>query len=79
MAAGKPPAGAYLPVVRAGDFLFLSGQVPTDLATGELVGGDVARQTHAVIDRIEHVLVFAGARLSDVVSVSAFRIAYLPS
>jgi len=69
---GKPPAGAYSPAVRAGDFLFLSGQVPVDPETGQLIGGDVAAQTHAVIDRIERLLAAAGALLSDVVSVTAY-------
>jgi 2-iminobutanoate/2-iminopropanoate deaminase len=69
---GKPPVGAYTPAVRAGDFLFLSGQVPTDPETGEVVGADVAAQTHKVLDRIEALLVHAGASLSDVVSVTAY-------
>jgi 2-iminobutanoate/2-iminopropanoate deaminase len=70
--AGKTPVGAYSPAVHAGDFVFLSGQVPVDQETGELIGRDVASQTHAVIDRIERVLHLAGAELSDVVSVAAY-------
>jgi 2-iminobutanoate/2-iminopropanoate deaminase len=70
--AGKPPVGAYSPAVRAGDFLFLSGQVPIDPDTGELIGSDVAAQTNAVLDRVERVLAQAGAQLSDVVSVTAY-------
>jgi 2-iminobutanoate/2-iminopropanoate deaminase len=58
--------------VRAGDFLFLSGQVPTDPETGALIGDDVPTQTHAVLDRIERVLKEAGATLGDVVSVNAY-------
>lgn len=69
---GKPPVGAYSPAVRAGDFLFLSGQVPTDPETGALIGDDVPTQTHAVLDRIERVLKEAGATLGDVVSVNAY-------
>lgn len=69
---GKPPVGAYSPAVRAGDFLFLSGQVPLDPETGLLVGEDVSAQTHAVLDRIERVLKEAGASLRDVVSVTAY-------
>ena len=69
---GKPPIGAYSPAVRAGDFLFLSGQVPTDPETGALIGDDVPTQTHAVLDRIERVLKEAGATLDDVVSVNAY-------
>jgi 2-iminobutanoate/2-iminopropanoate deaminase len=64
--------GAYSPAVRAGDFLFLSGQVPIDPETGDLIGDDVASQTHAVLDRIERLLSAAGAQLGDVVSVTAY-------
>jgi len=70
--AGKPPVGAYSPAVRAGNLVFLSGQVPVDPETGQLIGSDVASQTHAVIDRVERVLGLAGAKLSDVVSVTAY-------
>ena len=69
---GKPPVGAYSPAVRAGDFLFLSGQVPIDPETGDLIGNDVASQTHAVLDRIERLLQAGGAQLGDVVSVTAY-------
>jgi 2-iminobutanoate/2-iminopropanoate deaminase len=69
---GKPPVGAYSPAVRAGDFLFLSGQVPLDPETGLLLGEEVGAQTHAVLDRIEKVLKEAGAALRDVVSVTAY-------
>lgn len=70
--AGKSPVGAYSPAVRAGDFLYLSGQVPVDPETGDLIGSDVATQTHAVLDRIERVLALADAKLSDVISVTAY-------
>lgn len=70
--AGKPPVGAYSPAVRAGDFLFLSGQVPVDPETGELIGDDVATQTHAVLDRIERLAAHAGGTLSDIISVTAY-------
>ena len=43
-----------------------------DPETGELIGDDVGSQTHAVLDRIEHLLGAAGANLKDVVSVTAY-------
>lgn len=68
----KPPAGAYTPAMRAGDFVFVSGQVPIDPATGRLIGTTVTEQTGAVLDRVAHVLAAAGASLADVVSVTAY-------
>jgi 2-iminobutanoate/2-iminopropanoate deaminase len=69
---GRPkPAGAYSPVVRAGDLLFVSGQVPRDPDTGVMPDGVVA-QTRAVFRNLSLVLEAAGATLSDVVSVTAY-------
>ena len=70
-AAVTTPAGAYTPVVRAGDFLFVAGQVPTDGATGKVVGDSVAAQTTFVIQKLARTLEAAGASLRDVVSITA--------
>lgn len=67
-----PPAGAYSAGVRAGGFVFVSGQVPRDPVSGALVGDDVESQTRQVFANIERVLRAAGAELSDVVSVTAY-------
>ena len=73
LGAGVPkPAGAYSAVVRAGDLLFVSGQVPKDPGTGELAGEDVVSQTRAVFRNLRLVLEAAGASLTDVVSVTAY-------
>lgn len=67
------PKGAYTPVVRAGPFLFVSGQVPRDPLTGALHGGgDVQSQTRHVMDNVRRALATAGASLSDIVSVTAY-------
>ena len=67
-----PPAGAYSPGVRAGPFLFISGQVPKDPHTGEMVSGNVADETRQVLRNLVAVLEAGGARAADVVSVSVF-------
>jgi 2-iminobutanoate/2-iminopropanoate deaminase len=67
-----PPAGAYSPAVKAGGFVFVSGQVPRDPATGELIGTDVESQTRQVIKNVERALRAAGAELSDVVSITVY-------
>jgi reactive intermediate/imine deaminase len=69
---GAPqPAGAYSAAIRAGDLLFVSGQVPKDPETGR-VEGDVAQQTRQVLENLSAVLATAGATLADVVSVTAY-------
>ena len=68
----KPPVGAYSPAVRAGNLIFVSGQVPKDPATGALLGSDVGEQTRHVLANTERVLKAAGASLSDVVAVTAY-------
>ena len=68
-----PPVGAYSPAIRAGDLVFVSGQVPKDPDTGATVGGDdVGEQTRFVLERLRAVLATAGATLDDVVSVTAY-------
>ena len=66
------PVGAYSPAVRAGPFIFVSGQVPRDPVTGELIGNDVESQTAQVVKNLERVLNAAGASLSDIVSVIVY-------
>jgi 2-iminobutanoate/2-iminopropanoate deaminase len=58
--------------VRAGPFVFVSGQLPRDPATGRLVGDDVRSQTAQVFKNIRLVLGQAGLRLDDVVSVTVY-------
>ena len=69
--AAPPPKGAYSPGVRAGGFVFVSGQVPRDPRTGALVGeDDVRTQTRQTLANVAGVLAAAGASLADVVSVT---------
>ena len=50
------PKGPYSPAVRAGDFVFASGQVPRDPLTGVLAGSDVATQTRQTLSNLQRVL-----------------------
>ncbi|MCA0377160.1 MAG: RidA family protein [Gemmatimonadetes bacterium] len=67
-----PPAGAYSPGVRTANLMFVSGQVPRDPATRELVGTTIEEQTRATLANLERVLRTGGATLRDVVSVTVY-------
>ena len=70
---GTPrPVGPYSPAVRAGDFVYVSGQVPRDPATGDLVGDYLPMQARAVLNNVRRVLEAAGATLADVVSMTVY-------
>ena len=70
---GAPaPRGPYSPAVRAGDFIFVSGQGPIDVATNTLVAGDIRHQTGLVLSNIQRILEGCGAAMADVVKCSVF-------
>jgi len=70
---GAPtPRGPYSPAVRAGDFIFVSGQGPIDPQTNELFRGDIRRQTRLVLGNIQRILEGCGASMADVVKCSVF-------
>ncbi|MCD9033328.1 RidA family protein [Luteimonas sp. Y-2-2-4F] len=64
--------GPYSQAVRAGDTVFLSGQIPLDPATGELVPGDVAAQARQAFRNLEAVCAAAGGSLDDVVRLGLY-------
>ena len=64
--------GPYSQAVRAGQLLFVSGQVPLDPATGQLVDGDIAAQTRRVFDNLGAVLKAGGRSFADVVRATVF-------
>jgi 2-iminobutanoate/2-iminopropanoate deaminase len=66
------PRGPYSPAVRAGDFLFISGQGPIDPATNQYSYGDIAHETRQVLNNIRRILEGCGATLADVVKCSVF-------
>jgi 2-iminobutanoate/2-iminopropanoate deaminase len=64
--------GPYSQAIRAGGFVFASGQIPTDPATGEFVKGGVAEQTEQVLKNLAAVLEAAGSGLDKVVKTTVF-------
>jgi reactive intermediate/imine deaminase len=72
---GAPKAiGTYSQAVRAGDTLYVSGQVPLDPATGELLSGDMERQIHRVLDNLKAIVAAAGADFSRVVKLNVYLV-----
>jgi 2-iminobutanoate/2-iminopropanoate deaminase len=64
--------GPYSQAVLAGNMLFISGQIPLDPETGELVGDDITGQTVQVMENLGAVLSAAGLGFGDVVTCSVF-------
>ncbi len=68
------PIGPYNQAIRSGDFLFCSGQIPIDPATGELVTGDIVAQTHRVMQNVRAVLAAGDATFADVVKTTIYLV-----
>jgi len=66
------PIGPYSQAIKAGPFLFISGQIPIDPSTGEVVKGDIREQTLRVMENIKAILEEAGFTFDDVVKVTVF-------
>ena len=58
--------GPYSQAIQAGNLIFISGQIPIDPATGELVKGDIRQQTHQVLENIEGILESQGTKMENV-------------
>lgn len=70
--AAPKAIGPYSQGVRAGDYVFFSGQIPLDPVSGEVVGEDVADQTERVMENMEAVLAAAGLDFDDVVKTTIY-------
>jgi 2-iminobutanoate/2-iminopropanoate deaminase len=64
--------GPYSQAIQAGNFLFLSGQIPLDPVTGELVKGDIPRQARQVLENLKGVLESQNLGMEDLVKVTIF-------
>ncbi len=66
--------GPYSQAIAAGDFLFCSGQIHLEPATGALLEGDIATQTARVLDNLSAVLAAAGRSMADVIKTTVFLV-----
>jgi len=74
IATDKAPKaiGPYSQGIAFDNLIFISGQIPIDPATGELVGGSIENQAHRVIKKLEGVLAAAGSDLHKALKVTIF-------
>jgi 2-iminobutanoate/2-iminopropanoate deaminase len=74
ISSSEAPAaiGPYSQAIRAGGFLFVSGQIPLDPATGTLVDGGIAEQTHRVLKNLDAILRAAGTSFNTVVKTTVY-------
>ena len=74
VATDKAPKaiGPYEQAIKAGDFVYTSGQIPLDLKTGNLVDGGIKEQTRQVLENLRAVLEAAGTSLDRVVKATVF-------
>jgi 2-iminobutanoate/2-iminopropanoate deaminase len=70
--AAPAPIGPYSQAVMAGNTLYVSGQIPLDQSTGQLVEGDIQAETHQVMKNLQYILEEAGMGFHNVVKCSIF-------
>jgi 2-iminobutanoate/2-iminopropanoate deaminase len=70
---GGTTVGPYSPAIRAGDFLFISGQIPIG-EDGKLVRGGIQEQTRQCLENLRRVLEAAGASFSNLVKVTVYLV-----
>lgn len=70
--AAPQAIGPYSQAIRAGSLLFVSGQIPIDPATGQMVPGDIAAQTRRVMQNVGEVLKAAGSSFDQVVRTTVY-------
>lgn len=71
-AKAPQPVGPYSQAVYANGFLFLSGQIPLNPVSGEMVSGPIREQVKQILENIKAVVEAAGGKLTDVVKATIF-------
>ncbi|HEY4907661.1 MAG TPA: RidA family protein [Candidatus Acidoferrum sp.] len=69
---GPKPIGPYSQAVKINGLLYLSGQIPLDPKTNEMISGDIKAQTERVLENIKGILEAAGSNLHHVVKTTVF-------
>ena len=68
------PIGPYSQAVKVGDTMYLSGQVPLDPATSELIDGDIDAMARRIFDNLAAVMAAAGGSLADIVKLTIYLV-----
>ncbi|MDB5287013.1 MAG: RidA family protein [Mucilaginibacter sp.] len=66
------PIGPYNQAVATGNLIFVSGQIPMDAATGEIISSDIKAETKKVMENIEAILTEAGSDFDQIIKTSIF-------
>jgi 2-iminobutanoate/2-iminopropanoate deaminase len=64
--------GPYSQAIKAGNFLFVSGQLPIDPATGQFAGGDISSQTKQGLKNLQAIVETAGMTVDDIIKVTVY-------
>ncbi len=67
-----PPVGPYSPGLKAGNMIFISGQIPINMETKKLAGTDIESQTEQVLKNIRFLIEAAGATMGHIVKVTIY-------
>ena len=70
--AAPKAIGTYSQAIRAGRTVYVSGQIPLDPATGELVGGDMEAQVRRVFENLKAIAIAAGGSLADAAKLTVY-------
>ena len=69
---GPCPQGPYSQVIRAGDLIFISGQISRNSKTSEFINGDIEMQTQKILENIDGILKSLGSNLKNVIKMTIF-------